>query len=511
MALAVALLFVVSITAVTSVRAAPTAIIAPQATVAVNLKTPYSAAQWTDTTPITDPTSGITFGAKQNGTGWYFFMTWQSGGSDCADSSCYGGIELDTLSNAGVMGAATTPSLMILASPSFVSMVGHAVDEFISTNTVTPSSVESLGSYTTQSVCGALNLSGTTYSVQCYRPFTLKGADPQDPTATMTVGSTVEIGFAVGEFDSPGLHNATPMTGYTLTFTGASSSSSSASQTTSSSSGSSTPTTSTTQSTTSTPVSSAETINAYQSQYPVQVTAAYSASQWKDTVTVTEPTSQITAAFKENGTGLIFMLTWQTSSTVCSNTYCYGGIELGNLNNTGVMGASSTPTLMILISPSFTPNVNEFISTGTFTPTSVTKDGYTSQTTCGLTVSAPTYTAICYRPFATSNGWPGAPKLGIGSTVELGFAVGEFNSPGVHDASNMQSYVLYINGSKISSGSSTSESVTAVSSTGSGFPGLNATTLFVVAAGAALIGVVLGISTSVRARNAASAAKAGHA
>jgi hypothetical protein len=195
------------------------------------------------------------------------------------------------------------------------------------------------------------------------------------------------------------------------------------------------------------------------------------------------------------------MMSWQQSSTVCSNTYCYGGIELGNLNNSAVMGASSTPTLMILASQSFTPNVNEFISTGSFTPVSVTKDGYTSQTTCGLTLSGTTYTAVCYRPFATSSGWPGAPKLGIGSTAELGFAVGEFNAPGTHDASNMQSYVLSISGSDIPSNVSTSVSVTTVS-TGTGFPGLNVTTLFVISAGAALIGVVLGIGVSLRARKA---------
>ncbi len=518
MALAVVLLFVVSSTAVSTVSAAPTAITAPPATVPVNVKSGYSASQWTDVTPTTDALSGVTFGAKvaQNDSGWYFFVTWQSGGATCADSSCYGGIELNTLSNTGAMGSSSTPSLMILASQSFTNTVGHAVDEFISTDVVTPSSVESLGSYTTQSVCSALSLSGTTYSFQCYRPFKLTGADPQDPTASMNVGSTVEIAFAVGEFSSPGLHSADSMSSYTLTFSGSTSTTSSSGQSTtsSSSSQSTTSTTSTsqqqttqstqsTQSTTSTPASSATTITAYKSQSAVNVKSPFQSSQWQDTVTTTESTSGMSVAFKENSTGLLFTMSWQTSSTDCSDSYCYGGIELGSLSNTQEMGSSSTPTLMILVSPSFTGNVGEYISTGPFTPAAVEKSGYATQTVCGLNLSGTTYTAVCYRPFVTNNGDPQAPALSIGSTVELGFAVGEFNKPGTHLATTMQSYVLTISGSDIPSNVSTSQTASQVS-TPSTFPGLNTETLFIVMAGACLIGVVLGIGVSVRAR------KAGH-
>jgi hypothetical protein len=246
---------------------------------------------------------------------------------------------------------------------------------------------------------------------------------------------------------------------------------------------------------------SATTITAYKSQTSVNVHSPYSASQWSDTVTVNEPVSGITAAFKQNGTGLLFYMTWQQSTTDCSDSSCYGGIELGYANNTAPMGSSSTPTTMILASQSFTGNVNEFISTGFFTPPTVESAGYASATTCGLTLSGTTYTAVCYRPFSTPKDSPSAVTLSVGATVELGFAVGEFNKPGTHVASTMQSYVLTISSQALPSNVSTTQTVQPAS-TPSTFPGLNVETLYVIGAVALLVGIVLGIGVSLRARKA---------
>ena len=243
------------------------------------------------------------------------------------------------------------------------------------------------------------------------------------------------------------------------------------------------------------------TITAYKSQTAVNVKSAYSASQWGDTVTVNEPTSGITAAFKQNGTGLLFYLSWQQSTNDCSDTHCYGGIELAYSNNTGAMGASTTPALMILVSQSFTGNVDEFTSTGFFTPPTVESAGYTTATTCGLTVSGTTYTSVCYRPFSTPNGSPSAPKLGVGTTVELGFAVGEFNKPGTHLATTMLSYVLTISSTALPSTVSTTQTV-APAATPETFPGLNVDTLYVIGAVALLVGVILGIGVAIRSRKA---------
>ena len=46
----------------------------------------------------------------------------------------------------------------------------------------------------------------------------------------------------------------------------------------------------------------------------------------------------MSVAFKQNGTGLLFLMMWNQSSSQCSDTHCYGGIELGNPSNTAVMG-----------------------------------------------------------------------------------------------------------------------------------------------------------------------------
>ena len=158
---------------------------------------------------------------------------------------------------------------------------------------------------------------------------------------------------------------------------------------------------------------------------------------------------------------------------------------------------------MILASQSFSGNIDEFVSTGPFTPATVESQGYSTQSTCGLTLSGTSYTATCYRPFATSNASPGDVKLAVGSTVELGFAVGEFNHPGVHAATTMQSYVLSIS-SQQTSGSTSSTTITPPpSSSSETFPGLNPDTLYVISAMALLIGIALGIAVSIRARKAA--------
>jgi hypothetical protein len=186
------------------------------------------------------------------------------------------------------------------------------------------------------------------------------------------------------------------------------------------------------------------TIKAYQSQYAVNVHGPYQASQWSDTPMIVDPTSGMTFAIKQNGTGLVFLMIWNQSATYCSDTSCFGAIELGYQNNTLPMGSPTTPTTMILASPSFKGSVEEFIATGESTPVTVESKGYATQTVCGLILTADQYTAECYRPFQLSNASPEEVNLAIGSTVEIAFAVGEFSEPGVHGASNMVTYVLTI-------------------------------------------------------------------
>jgi hypothetical protein len=90
---------------------------------------------------------------------------------------------------------------------------------------------------------------------------------------------------------------------------------------------------------------------------------------------------------------------------------------------------------MILVSPSFNGSVDEFISKGEVTPTPVEQDGYKTQTTCGLVYANGQYTAECYRPFKLADASPyDFPNLGVGSNIEVGFAVGLFTQPGDHVA-----------------------------------------------------------------------------
>ena len=189
------------------------------------------------------------------------------------------------------------------------------------------------------------------------------------------------------------------------------------------------------------PARAVTTVTAYQSQHAVDLDGIVQPGEWSDTPILTDSTSGLTYAFKQNGTGLLFLMQWG-ESTPCPT--CFAGLELGHADNTAVMGSSSTPTLMILASPSFKGNIDDFVSTGEFTPVPVEQDGYKTQTTCGLAFAAGVYTAECYRPFKLTNASPYDFNFTIGSTAELGFAVGVFTQPGDHLATDMSTYVLSI-------------------------------------------------------------------
>lgn len=226
-------------------------------------------------------------------------------------------------------------------------------------------------------------------------------------------------------------------------------------------------------------VAAATTITAYKAQTPVKLDGVVESGEWTDTAQFVEKSSQMTVAFKQNGTGLLWLMQWTESSPSCTDSACFGGIELGFLNNTAEMGSPTTPTVMVLTSSSFKGNVDEFVSTGDQTPAPVETYGYSTQSVCGLKLVGQEYTAECYRPFVFHNPSPydPFPTLVAGSPIEIGFAVGEFTSPGDHLASDMSTYVLTLSnqpyvptsttsGSTVESISSTSTS-TGLSSTSS--------------------------------------------
>ncbi len=181
-------------------------------------------------------------------------------------------------------------------------------------------------------------------------------------------------------------------------------------------------------------------------QVPVNISAAFSPSEWSDTQMITVPTGGMTVAFKYNSTGLLFLMQWSNGTADCHNQSCFGGIELGFLNNTFVMGSTLSPTIMVLLSPSFKGGFDEFISHGESTPSTVESLGYKTQSTCALALSGTTYTGECYRPFKLNNPSPYDPtsSLVAGSSIEIGFAVGDFANPGLHAATTMSSYVLVL-------------------------------------------------------------------
>ena len=207
--------------------------------------------------------------------------------------------------------------------------------------------------------------------------------------------------------------------------------------------------------------SAVTTVPVYESQHPVTLDGLIQPGEWSDTPIVADTSSGFTYAFKQNGTGLLFLMQW-SESIPCPT--CFGGIELGHPNNKAVMGSPSTPTIMVLASPSFKGNVDDFISTAEFTPIPVEQDGYTTQTSCGLDYTGGAYTAECYRPFKLNNASPYDFNFTLGSTAELGFAVGVFTQPGDHLATDMSTYVLSITNQTYSSTSTTGTGPTSSSS-----------------------------------------------
>lgn len=219
--------------------------------------------------------------------------------------------------------------------------------------------------------------------------------------------------------------------------------------------------------------SAAETLTAYQAQVPVKLDGIVSPGEWNDAQTTNITAAGMDVAFKHNSTGLLILLQWNQSPSACSDQYCYGGIEFGYLNNTGPMGATANPTVMLLLSPSFTGSHDEFISRAEATPTTVESDGYQTQSTCALKLSGTTYTAECYRPFKLSDASPydPFPSLVAGSPIEIAFAVGEFNQPGLHAATDMSTYVLVLSSQTYT----TTTSQAAASSTASASVGTSST------------------------------------
>ena len=181
-------------------------------------------------------------------------------------------------------------------------------------------------------------------------------------------------------------------------------------------------------------VSAAQTLVAYQAQAPVKLDGKVSPGEWSDAQMINDSVSSMGVAFKHNATGLFILMQWpeMITSGLCTDQYCYGGVEFDNASNVGVMGTALNPAIMLLVSPSFKGGYDEFISQAETTPTSVETDGYKTQSTCALALSGTVYTAECYRPLHLTNASPHDPFLGLasGTSIEVGFAVGEFSEPG---------------------------------------------------------------------------------
>ena len=188
----------------------------------------------------------------------------------------------------------------------------------------------------------------------------------------------------------------------------------------------------------------AQTITANQAQGPVKLDGVVEPNEWTDAQVVNITTAGMGVAFKHNATGLFMLFQWKQSGNLCKDKFCYAGVEMDFANNTGVMGGFGTPAVMLLLSPSFTGGADEFISKAETTPATVESAGYKTQATCATALNGTVYTGECYRPFKLANASPydPFPSLVAGSSIEIGFAVGEFNLPGLHSATDMSSYVL---------------------------------------------------------------------
>jgi len=210
----------------------------------------------------------------------------------------------------------------------------------------------------------------------------------------------------------------------------------------------------------------AQTITAYQAQGPVKLDGVVEPNEWTDAQIVNITTSGMGVAFKHNSTGLFMLFQWKQSSNFCKDNFCYAGMEMDYLNNTSVMGGFATPAVMMLLSPSFTGGVDEFISKAETTPATVESAGYKTQSTCATALSGTTYTGECYRPFKLNNASPydPFPTLAAGSSIEVGFAVGEFNLPGLHAATDMSSFVLTLSSQTYGTGPPTSTTTTSTTS-----------------------------------------------
>ncbi len=90
-------------------------------------------------------------------------------------------------------------------------------------------------------------------------------------------------------------------------------------------------------------------ITAYASQLPVKLDGVANPSEWADTpmilISSSTPSANVGMDFgaKQNGTGWLFLMQWNMSSTYCKDSACFGGIELGLHEQHAAHGCSVGP------------------------------------------------------------------------------------------------------------------------------------------------------------------------
>lgn len=168
--------------------------------------------EWNDTQLYNETETGMTFASKHDGNYIYILLNFERGFQLDNASELYFGIEFDNNGDTTHMGSSISPDDAVFVSPRFFN---SSRDAFLSGLGSVSWDDEHLIHGAVNNWEGKLSLQKSKYVVEIRRPLATQDSVGHD--VSLSVGKSVGIGFAVGEFGKGVAHKATDMKTYVLT------------------------------------------------------------------------------------------------------------------------------------------------------------------------------------------------------------------------------------------------------------------------------------------------------
>jgi len=191
------------------------------------------------------------------------------------------------------------------------------------------------------------------------------------------------------------------------------------------------------------PVASAATeLKAYRSRVVPTIDGIASDGEWTDTPSFSETTSGASVAFKHDEKSLYILVVFPKSQPSEKDFF---GIEFDNNGDKAHMGSGSSPDDALFVSPAYKPNNGkDAFLMGFAKQTDDDKAGGTNDVEARMVYSSGNYVVEIRRSLTTNDSKGNDVSLTVGSSVGIGFTMGEFGKGALHAATDMNTYTLTV-------------------------------------------------------------------